>query len=201
MPELISGAESWSGVRDFCSTMAVTSGASGCGAEDSAVAGGVGGDGGEDGHGGALGEVEVADGLDGFGADEGDVAGEDEEVLGKGIAGEGEVGFEHLEGVAGAALLGLEDELDSGGCYGGADAVGFVADDAVDVVGGDDGFCGGDDVEEEGAAADLVEDFGAFTFEPRAFAGGHDGDGESFGVHRDMVSWAWSVGDGTKGAG
>ena len=59
-------------------------GSVGCGAEDAAVAGGVGGDGGEDGHGGVLAEVEVADGGDGFGADEGDVAGEDEEMLGRG---------------------------------------------------------------------------------------------------------------------
>jgi hypothetical protein len=47
----------------------------------------------------------------------------------------GEVGFEHLQGVAGAALLGLEDELDAGVGDGGFHAVGFVADDAVDVVG------------------------------------------------------------------
>ena len=38
-------------------------------------------------------------------------------------------------------------------------------------------------MEEEGAAADLVEDFGAFAFEPRAFACGHDGDGEIVGFH------------------
>jgi hypothetical protein len=43
-------------------------------------------------------------------------------------------------------------------------------------------------VEEESAAADLVEDLGAFTFEPRAFACGHDGDGESTGVHRPLSS-------------
>ncbi len=50
-------------------------GAGGCGAEYSAVTSGVGGDGGEDGHGGALGEVKVADGLNGFGTDERNVAG------------------------------------------------------------------------------------------------------------------------------
>jgi len=81
--------------------------------------------------------------------------------------------------VAGAALLGLEDELDAGGGDCGADAVGFVADDAVDVVSSHDSFGGGDDVEKEGAAADLVQDFWALTFEPRAFACGHDGDGET----------------------
>ncbi len=157
-------------------------------AQDAAVAGGVGGDGGEDGHGGVLAEMDVADGGDGFGADEGDVAGEDEEMFREGRAGELEVGLEHLHGVAGAALLGLEDELDAGGGDGGSDAVGFVADDAVDVVGGDDGLGGGDDVEEEGAATDLVEDFGALALEPRAFACGHDGDGEVLCVHRCLWS-------------
>jgi len=65
--------------------------------------------------------------------------------------------------VAGSALLGLEDELDSGGRDGVADAVGLVADDAVDLVGGDDLLGGGDYVEEEGATADLVEDFRALA--------------------------------------
>src|SRR5438270_2273154 len=91
---------------------------------------------------------------------------------------ESKEGLEHLHGVAGAALLGLEDELDAGVFDGGSDAVSFVADDAVDVIGGDDGFGGGDDVEEEGAASDFVEDFGALTFEACAFACGHDGYGE-----------------------
>ena len=86
------------------------------------------------------------------------------------------------------ALLGLEDELDARGGDGGADTVAFVADDAEDVVGLDDGFCGGDDVEEEGAAADLVENFGAFAFEPRAFSCGHDGDGEVWGLHTEIWS-------------
>jgi hypothetical protein len=33
-----------------------------------------------------------------------------------------------------------------------------------------------------------VEDFGALAFEPRAFACGHDGDGEIWGVHRPLWS-------------
>src|SRR3954469_14474558 len=109
-------------------------------------------------------------------------------MLRKWGAGELEVGFEHLHGVAGAALLRLEDELDAGVLDGGSDAVGFVADDAVDVIGGDDRFGCGDDVEEEGAASDFVEDFGALAFEPRAFACGHDGYGEVWGGHRSLWS-------------
>ena len=68
----------------------------GAGAQDPTVAGGVGRDGGEDGHGGALGEVGLADGADGLGADERDVAGEDEQVFRKRLAREVEPGFEHL---------------------------------------------------------------------------------------------------------
>jgi hypothetical protein len=39
-----------------------------------------------------------------------------------------------------------------------------------------------------------VEDFGASAFEPRAFAGGHDGDGEFWGVHRTLSSHVRVVG-------
>ncbi len=104
------------------------------------------------------------------------------------LAGEFEVGFEYLHGVAGTALFGLEDELDAGGCDCSFDAFGLVADDAVDLVCGDYGLCGCDNVEEKSAATDLVEDFGALTFEPRAFACGHDGDGEFVGDHRSIWS-------------
>ena len=109
-------------------------------------------------------------------------------MFGQRRAGEFEVGLEHLDGVAGAALLGLKDELDAGGFDSGADAIGFVADDAEDVIGGDDSLGGGDDVEKEGAAADLVEDLGALAVEPRALACGHDGDGEVWGGHRPIWS-------------
>ncbi len=123
-------------------------------------------------------------------------------MFGEWCAGELEVGFEHLHGVAGAALFGLEDELDSGVSDGGADSVGFVADDAEDVVGRHDGFCRGDDVEEESAAANLVENLGASTFEPRAFACGHDGDGETVRVHTGISSHEDGCGTRcTKGAG
>jgi hypothetical protein len=74
--------------------------------------------------------------------------------------------------VAGAALLGLEDELDAGVFDCGFYAIGFVADDAEDVACRDYGFGGGDDVEEEGATADLVEDLGALAFEAGAFSHG-----------------------------
>jgi hypothetical protein len=93
--------------------------------------------------------------------------------------------------VACAALFRLQDEFDAGVFYGGLHAVGFVADDTEDLVSSHGGFGGGDDVKEEGAAADLVEDFGALAFESGAFACGHDGDGEVWGAHDEyglMVS-------------
>jgi hypothetical protein len=157
-------------------------------AEDAAVAGGISRYGSEDGHGCLLGEMGVADGGDSFGADERDVAGENEEILGERGFVESEERLEHLHGVAGAALFGLRDELDTGVFDGGFYAVGFVADDTEDVVGGNDLPGGSDDVEKEGAASYLVEDFGALAIEPRAFACGHDGDGEAGGVHTGIWS-------------
>ena len=55
-------------------------------AQDAAIAGGIGWDGGEDGHRGLFLEMDVADGGDGLGADEGDVARENQEMSGEGRA-------------------------------------------------------------------------------------------------------------------
>ena len=49
-----------------------------------------------------------------------------------------------------------------------------MADDAEDAVGGNERLCRIDDVEQQGSAADFVEDFGALAFEPRALSRGHD---------------------------
>ncbi len=68
------------------------------------------------------------------------------------------------------------------------DALGLVADDAEDLFGGDEGLRRGDDVEQQGAAADLVQDFGALAFEPRALARGHDGYCEICGFHGGIFS-------------
>ncbi len=66
-----------------------------------------------------------------------------------------------------------------------ADEVFFIADDGVDIGGRGDLRSGGDDVEQEGLAADLVEGLGALRLEARAFARGHDGDGEVWFGHVD----------------
>ena len=70
----------------------------------------------------------------------------------------------------------LEGPTDAKGLDRGLDLSGFVANDADDLVG--DSFRRGNDVQQKGPAADLVEDFGAAGFEARAFAGSHDNDSE-----------------------
>ncbi len=157
-------------------------------AEYAAIASGVRGHGGKYGHGSMLAEVQVADGDNGLRADEGHVSRENEKMFGEWRPGEFEVGLEHLHGVAGAALLGLYGELDTGRGDGRADAVGLVADDAEDVVRGDDGFGGGDHMKQERASTDFVENLRTSALEPRAFAGGHNGDGETVHVHTGISS-------------
>ena len=53
-----------------------------------------------------------------------------------------------------------------------------MADDGEDVGGWNYLTGGGNDVAEEGLAADLVQDFGTAGFEAGAFAGGHDDYGQ-----------------------
>ena len=77
-------------------------------AHDASVAEGIGRLGGEDGHGGGVGDVEIAHRGDGLRPDERHVATEHEDMI---VAGERLAALH--EGVSGAALLGLLDELDS----------------------------------------------------------------------------------------
>jgi len=144
--------------------------------DDAAVAEGVFGEGSQQRHGGAALEVGVVQAGEGFGADEGGVAGEDQGVV---VVGECVAG--HHEGVAGTSLFRLENELDAGGGDGLLYAVSFVADDGVNVAGGNKVPGGVDDVLQEGLAADLVQDFGEAGFEACAFSGGEDDDGETGG--------------------
>jgi hypothetical protein len=90
--------------------------------------------------------------------------------------------------VTGSALLRLKDELDAGGFDGGTDAVGLVADDAVDLIGRNDlaGRC--DHVKQKGTASDFVKDLGTLALKPRTLACGHDGDGESLCFHVRLSS-------------
>jgi len=127
--------------------------------------------------------MDLADALDGFGTDERNVAGEDEKIFRDNGSGEREESLDHLESVSGSTLLCLQDELDAGGFHCGPDSVSLMTDDAVDSAGIHDLPSGSDDVKHKGAASDLVEDLGAFALEPRAFAGGHDRDGEICRFH------------------
>ena len=155
--------------------------------EDAAVARGVGWYGGEDGHGRAFGEVEVAECLEGGGLDEGDVAREDKKVFRSGLAACDEVLAKLLHGVAGAALLRLQDEVNAGGGCGGTDYLRLVADDAVDLRGGGDGLGCGDDMQQQRLAADLMKDFGTAGLQTRAFARSHDSDSEGRGFHTVII--------------
>ena len=71
---------------------------------------------------------------------------------------------------------------------GASERVGLVADDAVNLCRWDDRPGGVDDMQQKCLAADLVQNFGALTLEPRPFARGHDGNGKSgnipVSVHR-----------------
>src|SRR5258708_1794140 len=87
-----------------------------------------------------------------------------------------EWGLRNHEGMSGAALLGLEDEIDTGWGEGGADAIGFVAYDGKDVAGGNDVGGRGDDMCQQGFAANFMQDFRKLRLQAGAFAGGHDGD-------------------------
>ena len=130
----------------------------------------------EQGHGGLLVQVEVEQTGDGLRRDLRGVAGENDDV----VVG-GERRLRDHQSVAGAALLRLQDEIYAGGGDGGADAAGFVADDGEDVAGRNYARGGGDDVRQQGLAADFMQHFGKLRLEPRAFAGGHDGDGDARG--------------------
>ena len=143
-------------------------------ADDASVAERVGGLGGENGHGGGLGDVEVAHGGDGLRTDERHVAAEHEDMI---VAGQRLAALH--EGVSGAALVELLDELGSERREFSADALGLMADDAEDIGRGDDAGSGADDVAEQGTSGDPVEHLGQLGLEAGALAGGENGDGKS----------------------
>ena len=74
---------------------------------------------------------------------------------------------------------------------GGADALGFVTDDGEDVGGRDDARSGGDHMRQQRLAADFVQNLGKLRLKPRAFARGHDGDGDAGGIEGNLAWVAW----------
>ena len=82
---------------------------------------------------------------------------------------------------AGAALLRLQHEAHTGMVYSGAHTLGFVADDYVDIPHIHGAGGGRDHVGQQRIAANLMQHLGPRGFQPRAFTGRHDGDGEPSG--------------------
>src|SRR5207249_9937242 len=70
----------------------------------------------------------------------------------------------------------LQHEIDSSMGNGLAHTLGFVADDGVDILGRDHFRRGSDNVRKERFAANFVQHFRMFRFQPRAFTRSHDGD-------------------------
>src|SRR2546423_674151 len=81
------------------------------------------------------------------------------------------------EGGTGSTLLGLQNEIDSRMGQSISHAVGLVSDDGVDMLWRHYFGCGSDYMRQQRLAPYFVQYFGVFGFEPRAFAGGHNGNG------------------------
>ena len=83
-----------------------------------------------------------------------------------------------LQGVAGAVLRRLQHKIHPSVLHRLTHALCLVANDHVDVCCRND-FAGcRDDMGHKRFAANLVQHFRAFGFQPRAFAGGHDHNGK-----------------------
>ncbi len=87
------------------------------------------------------------------------------------------------DGVSGAALLSLLHKLHAEWRDLLAHARCLVADDAVDVCGGDNLAGGAHHVAQQGKPGDVVQHLGQLALEPRALTGGQDGDGKSWSGH------------------
>ena len=112
---------------------------------------------GEQRHRGLVGDVEIAQPGDGLGTDERSVARKHDHdiVSGQNLAGD-------HQGMSGAALGILNHKADAGvrDCV--ANQFRFVADDGVDILGGNDSGGSPDDMGDERLAADLVQDLRMF---------------------------------------
>jgi hypothetical protein len=151
-------------------------------AQDASVPGGPLQHRGQQSHGGFLREVEITQLGDGFRRDLRRIAGQHDDGV---ISGQGLL-RDH-QGVSGAALLLLQDKVHAAIGHGCADEFRFVADDDVDVGGGHDLRGGGDHVRQQRLAARLVQHFGVFRFQARAFSRRHNGDGGARGGKRFFV--------------
>ncbi len=157
--------------------MAFTPVGAGAGADHAAVPFGIRRFGGQDGHGRLLGQVKITYLGDGLRANQGDVAGEHQDVF----VSLGLFAGAH-DGVSGAPLVSLQDKLHAGVFHRGTHAFRLMTDYHVDVPGGYHLSCRGYHVRQERAAADFVENLGPFGFEPRALSRRHNDNGEGWRV-------------------
>ena len=138
-----------------------------------AVAKRIGRLGGEERHRSFFAEMEVADARYRLRANQGHIAGEHQNIL---------VALHLLarahNGVAGAALLLLKNEIYAGECHRLLRPLSFVANDGVDPVGGNNLPGGFNHMLKQWLACNDVQNFRMLGLEPRALAGGHDGNGE-----------------------
>jgi hypothetical protein len=119
-------------------------------------------------------EVEISQALDRLAGNQGRVAREHDYVI---LSGTGFSG--HHQRMARPALLFLQHELNASVPDGVADLIGFVPDDGVDILCRDHFDGSGDHVSEKRLASNFVKDFWMFRLQARAFAGGHDRDGNA----------------------
>jgi len=115
--------------------------------------------------------MKIAQLRDRFGRNQRRVAGEDNNLI---VVRESVA--RHHECVPSAALWSLQHEIDSSMGNGLAHTLGFVADDGVDILGRDHFRRGSDNVRKQRFAANFVQHFRMFRFQPRAFTRSHDGD-------------------------
>src|ERR1041385_209256 len=98
------------------------------------------------------------------------------------------------DGMAGAALFGLQNKLYAHGRDRGAYAFRLMADDHVNMFSRDNLLRRLDHMRQQRLAANLMQYLGAFRLEPGAFAGSHDYDCEiaraSYLFLRHVLPWA-----------
>ena len=172
MPELISR----SFCCDFAERLLLHDGfhaITGAGANHATIAKRIGRRGGKNRHGSFFAEMEIAQTSNGLRSDQRHVAGEHKNILVR----------SHLfasahNGVSGAALFSLQDKLHAHGRNGSTHIFRLMADDDIDVLGGNDLLRGLDYVRQQRLAAYFMQHLGAAGLEPSAFACCHDYDGK-----------------------
>src|SRR5580693_7098436 len=118
--------------------------------------------------------VKVAKLLDSLGTDQGSVPGKYDDLV---VSGQS-LPRDH-QGMSGALLFCLQDEVDS--CVGNSlpYKICFMTNDGVYVLGRNNLGCGSDYVRQQRFSADLMQNLGVFGFEARPPARRHNRDGNT----------------------